>query len=262
MKQKNLYQHFEEIERPFIDKIYGLMAQVNESYSLVLTEFLDPRHVEIVKMVCKEDGLQVFSSSDCYTMEYARVIIAPDYYILDIEDFEIALIELSYSEKFKQINHSQILGTLINRLGIKRSVIGDILVSLGKSQVMIDRQFTDYLITTVEKVASVGVTLKQVSFQEKIVVQEDYDSIQLLSSSLRIDKVLSLLLKIPRVKVNKLIESGKVKLNYRVISKPTEILVEHMLISVSGFGRFTFMKDNGLTKNGKHKIVFAKLRHV
>lgn len=262
MKQKNLYQHFEDTERAFIDKIYGLMAQVNENYSLVLTEFLDPRHVEIVQMVCKEDGLQVFSSADNFSMEYARVIIAPDYYLLDVDDFDIALIELSYSEKFKQINHSQILGTLINRLGIKRSVIGDILVSPGKSQVMIDRHFTDYLLTNVEKVASVGVTLKQVSFQEKIVIQHDYDTIQLLSSSLRIDKVLSLLLKIPRIKVNKLIETGKVKLNYRVISKPTEPIIDNMLISISGFGRFTFIKDNGLTKNGKHKLTFTKFRHV
>lgn len=88
-----------------------------------------------------------------------------------------------------------------------------------------------------------------------------YEVIAILSSSMRIDKIVSVVLNIPRIEVVKLIESNHIKLNYKVVSKVSEELQEGMLLSIKGFGRYKMIKDSGLTKKGKHKIIFAKVKH-
>lgn len=39
-------------------------------------------------------------------MEYAKVIVAPDYYQLDPSDFDLALLEMVYASKFHHLTHS------------------------------------------------------------------------------------------------------------------------------------------------------------
>lgn len=95
MNSNSLYQHFEKSEYPFIDKIQGMVNQVNDYYTFCLTDFLNPREVEIVKIICRSYGVQLFITSDYFDMEYSRVIIAPNYYQLNFEDFKISLLELT-----------------------------------------------------------------------------------------------------------------------------------------------------------------------
>lgn len=89
------------------------------------------------------------------------MIVAPDYYDWDEADFQIALVEITYQAKFNQLTHGQILGTLINELGIKRSLLGDIFVETGYAQLMINRQLLGYVLTTISKIARASVSLKK-----------------------------------------------------------------------------------------------------
>ena len=49
-------------------------------------------------------------------MEYAKVIVSPDYYQLDPSDFDLALLEMVYASKFHHLTHSQVLGTIVHQL--------------------------------------------------------------------------------------------------------------------------------------------------
>ena len=79
MTSQGVYQHFRPEEHDFIDKITRLAQRVEETYAYVLTEFLNPRQIEIAKTVVNHFGLKAFVSSDYYASEYARLIIAPEY---------------------------------------------------------------------------------------------------------------------------------------------------------------------------------------
>ena len=116
--KKGLYQHFRPDEYDFIEKIDDLARRVEETYAYALTDFLNPRQVDIAKSVIGNRGLHYFVSSDYYPAEYARLIVAPDYYEFNPEDFELTLLEVNYNSKFNQLTHSQIMGTLLHKLGI------------------------------------------------------------------------------------------------------------------------------------------------
>lgn len=258
---ENLYQHFRAEEQSFINKIEGLCRQVETTYSYYLTEFLNPRQIEILRSIVRHRGLQCFVSSDNIPSEYARGIIAPDYYSLDFEDFNIVLMEILYNARFNQLTHSQIMGTLLNQLGIKREVFGDILVTERHAQLVLDKSMQTYFQTQVTKIANASVQLQPISLSDMIESEQEVQSVDIIVSSKRIDRIISTALHIPRKETLLLLEANKVKVNYQVWNKPSQLLSLGDLISVRGFGRFTIGRDNGLSKNGKHKLTIDKKIH-
>lgn len=82
-----------------------------------------------------------------------------------------------------------------------------------------------------------------------------------LVSSMRLDKIIAAVLKLSRRQANQLIESEKVKLNYLVQPKVSHLIDIGDLISVRGYGRFTISRDNGLSKGGKHKLIIDRITH-
>lgn len=123
------------------------------------------------------------------------MIVAPDYYDLDEADFQIALVEITYQAKFNQLTHGQILGTLINELGIKRSLLGDIFVETGYAQLMINRQLLGYVLTTISKIARASVSLKEIPLNQLIKSSNDAQLVDIMVSSLRLDRLVATVLK-------------------------------------------------------------------
>lgn len=81
-----------------------------------MTDFLNPREIQIVKDLANYYNLKFFVSSTFDNEEYGRVILAPDYYELDEDDFEIKRLEISYARQFNKLTHPKILGALLNQL--------------------------------------------------------------------------------------------------------------------------------------------------
>lgn len=259
-QSQHLYQHYDVSEYVFIDKVQDMIHSVENTYSFYLTGFLDPRQEVIVNELVSQTTLTFYSSRDILTEEYHKVIIAPDYYQLNVDDFEISLLNIHYSKKFNHLSHSQIMGSLINQLGIKRSVFGDILVNGDEAQIFLEKSMVSYFETNVSKIAKVPVRLQEVSFDQKIEHLEKGQEQLYLVSSLRLDKVIAAVHKLPRQTSQKLIQSQKVKVNHKLTTKATETVLVNDLLSVRGYGRCRIISDNGITSKGKYKLVVKKIR--
>lgn len=261
---KNLEQHYAIEERAFLEKIRDICQQVQERYSFYLTDFLNPREIQIAEELAHHFGLQIFVSSKIVPGEYGRVIIAPDYYELEWSDFEISRFEIVYARQFNRLSHSQVLGALINQLGLEREVFGDIILDdQGRVQFQISSKLADYARMSISKIARVSVELKEISEEQAILNQEKSSSRFVLLSSYRLDLILASVLNISRSTAVKLIQSGKVKQNYRLIEKSDQLLEIGDMVSVRGYGRFKLSSQDGFSKSGKSKVtVETILRRV
>lgn len=250
--------HFNPSEHALTEKLLDLVARLESHYQLQITGFLDPRQQDIAQCLFRKAGIRYFSSNDSYPLEQARFILAPDYYEFSREDFKMALVEVCYQGKFSQLSHSQILGFLLNGLGLRRQVIGDILVADGYAQIVLEQKIADYVVSNTHRVAQTGVRLNTIDFEQLNVVTPVTEQELVLSSSLRLDKLVALFTKQSRRQAHLLIETGGVKVNHR------EVLKGHLdvdlgdLISIRGYGRF-FVKDNlGKSKMEKYKLMVEK----
>ncbi|HEM3554030.1 RNA-binding protein [Streptococcus suis] len=252
---KNLLQHFSREEREFVEKIMDMCQQVEDTYSYRLTQFLHPRQDEIVCKIANYYQLQTFSSRDLISTEHSRVIIAPAYYELDIKDFELTALHLSYARKFHTLSHSQVLGTFLNQLGIKREYLGDVLIDDERLIVFIDQKFGQIALQSITKVARVPVKGKEEEWTTvRLPIGQEWRSKDVLVSSMRLDKLISVAFNLSRATANKLIEAGHVKLDY-VLTEQTSKLVEiGQLISVRRYGRVRLNEFLGFSKQGKIKL--------
>ena len=248
---KNIEQHYSLDERPFLEKVRGFCQLVDDRYSPYLTDFLNPREIQIVEELAHYYNLKFFVNS---TPESA------EYYELDDDDFEIKRLEISYARQFNKLTHPKVLGALINQLGLDRQVFGDIILDEeGRVQFSIASHLASYAIMTITKIGNVSVTLKEVSKDDWISNQENYSQSFVLLSSMRLDNVLATILNLSRSNALKLIASGKVKLNYRQIEKANQTVMIGDMISVRGYGRFRLAQQEGFSKSGKAKIVIESL---
>ena len=254
-KNDGIFQHFTLEERDFVEKMIDACHQVEESYSYYLTAFLNPREEEILQSLAGYFHLQLHFSRQFLETEFVRVILAPDYYLLEEGDFELMALEILYPRKFHQLTHSQILGTLLHQLGIKRDYIGDILLGEEQTFVILDRRFGELAQRSLSKISRVPVSWKEaVLSQLPAKTSQDVKSQQVLLSSLRLDKVVATAFHLSRSNALKLIESGQVKLDYKEVKQAGKVLEVGQLVSVRGFGRVRLKEFLGFSKQGKLKL--------
>ena len=259
LMSKEIYQHFAREDFPFIDKGLEWLKQVEEEYRPILTPFINPHQVFILKTLGNNRGLATFSSADLVPTEYARVILAPDYFIPTLDDFEMTLLEIKYPNKFQQLTHSKILGTVLNRLGIDHKLFGDILVSDQRAQIIVNQHFATLFQDGIQKVSKLPVVLEECSFEDMIVSKNDYLEKEVLIPSFRLDAFLSSVLKISRSQATELVEKKLIQVNYHIVEKLDYHVKLGDLISVRRFGRIILLKENGQTKKDKIKVTVQLL---
>ena len=128
-----------------------------------------------------------------------------------------------------------------------------------RAQLFVDKRLTQYFIDHVSKVAKMPVRLKEVSFAEQLKEQKQAVTREILASSLRLDKLVASTFKLSRSQAAQLISGKHVKVNYAVNDNPSLQVGLEDLISVRRFGRFKVLRENGLSKNGKHKLTVELL---
>ena len=124
---------------------------------------------------------------------------------------------------------------------------------------MVDRKFTQFFIDHISKIAKTPVKLKQVDFSQQIATQIDSQLIDVLVSSMRLDKVVAVSFRLSRSVAVRLIVTKQVKVNYSIVDNPSHHLVLNDLISVRGYGRVRVLRENGFSKNGKYKLTVELL---
>lgn len=254
----SIYQHFRPDERGFIDQALNWREYVAQTYSPKLTDFLDPREQQILKMIIGEHGeVQCVFSGNTDYMERKRALIYPDYYQHQLEDFQITLFEVEFAKNFLSLTHPQVLGSLMG-IGLKRGKFGDIIIAGDRVQFYCAQEVSEYVRMEVHSIAKAGVTLKNKPLAAGLMPEEKWKEQIVTVSSLRIDTVMAAVFQLSRQKSQSLISAGLVKVNWTVIDSPSFECGEGDTISVRGLGRAKFFSIDGKTKKEKWRITAGR----
>lgn len=208
------------------------------------TPFLLPLEVKQVKSKLKGIRVNVYKPNN----ECEKVILYTD------KIGEISLFEIISSVPLK---HPEIMGALMN-LGVASSYFGDIIVdethAFFYSLSLIDSE----LLNNLNKIGKYSVKLKKVPLDTLSNYERKYEYNTILISSLRLDKVVSLIVKTNREKASNLIKNKEVSVNYEIVTKPTYNLKEGDTFSIHRFGKFKFLGIKNTTKNNKLVVEYIK----
>lgn len=251
---EELYQHFRDDERLFIDHVMDWVQKVEFQYSPYLTPFLDPREQYIVESIIgQHNDVKVEAFGGYETSERKRLFLSPSYFEPKQDDFEIMIAELRYPKKFADLSHGKILGTLMGA-GIKREMIGDIITDGEDWQFFADTSIMQFLLSSLTKIGNITIQLEEVPYTEILLPKDTWEERFEIVSSLRLDVVLASVFHISRQKSKELISSKKVKVNWNETERPDVVLDIHDVLSIRGYGRLRVEAIEGKTKKEKIRL--------
>ena len=160
-------------------------------------------------------------------------------------------------EKFSDdLNHRDFLGALMH-LGIERDQIGDILVKGKTAYVFCLESMADYICQELTKVKHTNVKCEviepDIPALRPTLIEEHFPV-----TSLRLDGILSSLLKCSRKEALELFVDKRVTLNGTVTGRNSIVLKKGDVFSVRGHGKFIFSEVGGSTRKGKIYVTIKK----
>lgn len=251
----NIYQHFRPEEREFIDQVINWKEYVVQSYAPKLTDFLDPREQQILATVIgrnPEVKWELFGGTD--GTERKRALLFPEYVSAQPDDFEIKLFGIEYAKKFINIEHRQVLGSLMS-LGLKRSKYGDILIDGDTVQFFAAAEIADYIRLQLEAIGRATINLTELPLVQAVTIREEWKELSTTVSSMRLDTVMAAFYNLSRQKSQQLIQQGHVKVNWTGVENTAFECGEGDVISARGFGRAKIITIEGKTKKDKYRVI-------
>lgn len=254
----DIYQHYRNEERPFIDQTLEWIQIVKDSYAFRLTDFLDPRQQEIVVQLANHDGeVNAYFHGGVEQAERKRGMISPAYFEPELEDFGLAFFELEYAVKFFKIEHSQLLGALMS-LGIKREKFGDISINGQTVQFIVADEIAEYVALNLDSVGRAPVTLHEINQGQLVEPSDNWRTFTGFITALRLDALLAEIFKLSRSKAVTYIRRGLVRINWLVVEQPSYECCISDTISLRGFGRAKLLALEGQTRRGNWRIQYGK----
>ena len=176
-------------------------------------------------------------------------------YLTDKSDYPIKCVHIKpVNQKFADnLTHRDFLGSLMG-LGIRREVLGDIIISENCGYLFCLDTISDYII---ENLTQVRHTTVKCEYSEKIPenVLPQPENREIIVSSERLDVIVSAIYKMSRSQVLPIFRTEKVFVNGAVKISPSATVNTGDKVSVRGYGRFVY--KGVLRKTKKDRLVIG-----
>jgi RNA-binding protein YlmH len=175
------------------------------------------------------------------------------------EEFERAVKAIKIrGSGYRELSHRDYLGSLLS-LGIERFSLGDIVVQDEYSAVVFcTEKIFDYLVGSVDKIASDKVTVTEFIPDEGFSVKREFAPIRDTVASNRLDCVVGALTNLSREKAQTLIRSGLCEVNYIIEQRVDVEVKENSIVTLRGYGKYQVVSFDGETKRGRLRLIAQK----
>ena len=237
----------------FIRKIEDVFRLLEKYHSARFSRFLDEQ--EQAKL--RQEGILGGVLFGGYPLAERKMFGAfPDWQEPCEEEFPIKILRITKKYE-KEINHRNYLGTILS-LGIERDMIGDILVDDKGASVFVSRDIAEFIKDNIKKVSGVGVDISEVDIKSLKIPQKQFELMDIIAASMRIDACVAALLNVSRKDAKNLILSGKVMVNHLEPKSEDTKITEGDLLSVRGFGRAEIYEIGNKTRSDRIHITVKK----
>lgn len=255
LNRENILNHFiSEEERMIAAQIIDKAESVLRGEEMALTHFLNPHQQDIAEGIIRQFPAIKFRFYGGFDRaERKRLIIIPEYMLWEMIHIPLSYLQLTGNFNFQQVSHRDYLGSLLG-LGLKREMLGDILVGSDGAQLIVASEVKETICMNLERVHQIPIQLKEIDQEKLFVPEEKVKEIKSTVASLRLDSVASTGFSNSRSKMAKDIKTEKVRVNFEVVTNPARIIKPGDIISIRGRGRVEIKEIAGETKKGRIKL--------
>ena len=241
--------------------LLDLMDAVLNEESKQVTPFLSFAMLEWAEAVLRKEHLVLMAEGGFQEAERVRLIIAPWGETLHPTDANILLLWVRPTDSRAQLEHRQILGSLMG-LGFRRDVLGDIQAGPNGQYIATTTEIAPFLL---DHWTQAGREKLKVSlFEDKPDVCPDAgEERRITVNSSRIDAVIANAFGVSRSEAQEWITQGKLRRDGIVVSKADAEVQPDEVISCRGQGRVKLLKCTHTRKERTawQIVLFRSKRH-
>lgn len=219
------------------------------------SRFLSPSQAHSAKERLGKDTVISFFGGYDGAERTIACLSSPDTYETDYS-YPISAIKVTAKSK-KVFSHRDYLGSLMS-LGIKRELLGDIVLSDTYAVVFCHEEICDFLTMNLTSIGKNSVEATAVSNDSLNLGPRQYKEKNATVSSLRLDCVLSAATGKSRSASSELVSKGLTQVNYEYAKSPSAQISDGDIISVRGFGKMIVSTNHTLTKKGRYHITIKQ----
>ncbi len=257
MDKEKLTSHLKgEEEYAIGSTVVDLARQAWDHNRPQTTRFFDPYERRVAQSVLAgipEVGYLTFGGYK--QAERARMVIYPQFFMTEHIQSPIAVLQAV--GRLRGASHRDFLGSILGT-GIKRDVVGDIIVTDDGCQAVVAAEIVDYLLTHWNQVGPHPIQLEVIDEEQLDVEPERIKEIRSTVASLRVDAVAAAGYGTSRTKMTREIKAERLKVNWKVISNPAHTVEEGDVLSLRGRGRLIIKEVQGKTRKGRINILLHR----
>ena len=255
MKNINFLQQAPAEQREVAEKLLQSISFVENRNTVTkfLTNFEQIVLSQIVAYNYSDFKVEFFGGFDDAERKKAR-IISNEYYDVD---YDIVCLKAKFNNKFNRVEHRNILGAVHN-LGINFNRFGDIIVLENEVYIFVDEEIADYIAMEFTKAGRVNLDFQRVDLAE-VGIEKKYEDFEIVSSSFRIDSIVSKITNKSRSKVKEFLEQDFIKLNHVILRNGEKTCTPDDIISIRKYGRYVVKGYTQNKKSLKYRITISKL---
>lgn len=224
--------------------IYKINNAVEKIKSGNNTLFLDQREYKLVTSKLKKHEYKVY-----YPYKDSEKVM--------LYTGNMPIVKLFKINTAEKIRHQDILGSLFV-LNIDSSFVGDIVLYNDDYYVYIENNLSTYIKDNLNIIGNKKVVLEEVSLDVLKDYERKYEENEMIVSSLRIDSIVSSIIKSSRSKALEKIKNKEVIVNYEVMSKNSYLLKESDIFSIRRYGKYKFVGIVKSTKKDNYIVKYLK----
>jgi RNA-binding protein YlmH len=235
--------------------LFDLAARSDRDCTMYCTRFLDERQVFLAQQwLAGRADCQVFFWGGYPEAQRKICCMYPEWMQPEAEEVPVVCLTFSYRES-NTLTHRDFLGAFMS-CGIQRETVGDIVTGSGRTQAIVTEAVAP-LLQDVSKIGRCGVKVTdQMPFAMPLL--QDFREIRGTVAALRLDAVAALAIHESREKTVRLLQQGRIEVNYCPVLSPSFVLCEGDLFVVRGYGKFRIRSVTGLSKKGRLHILIEQ----
>ena len=241
------YRGYEEL----IKRLEDALRQYERSRRAQTLDFMGPDEMSVTESyIGNRAPYQMFGGYPQALKK--RLVIGDD---LCEEDY-ISCLKAEYNSRFENLSHRDLLGS-VHALGLEIEKFGDMWVRDGQMYLYVVSELSYTVSQSLLKVSRCNVRFQEVPFAAQ---KFEFDLQKAVVSSLRLDSVISGVIRRSREKAKEMISHGLVNVNYKTIEDCTHVCNNNDILSIRMFGRFQIDNIDINQRSGKYNILVRKFK--
>ncbi|MBP3400575.1 MAG: RNA-binding protein [Selenomonadales bacterium] len=256
-REKILRYYKNSGQEDVVSKLLDLADVAAKTRKYRVSEFLDPAGFAAAEtIIAQYDSLKLAEDGGYEGAERKKVaFIHRDF--MGTESFDITAVRFSWDNRYHELSHRDVLGSIMGS-GIKRDVIGDILMRRDHCIVVTSPVIANYLLTSVVTIGAAQVSASEMALDEIPPREQKVKEIRTTVASMRLDVIAAAGFGTSRSKMANEIDVDKVKVNWKDVKSSSQAIKEGDIISLRGRGRVEVAEVMGSTKKGRINLVLRR----